>query len=56
MLDGQGEPVFFIPSVFTGSFVLEACCHGGLILYAQSGPGADTLLTINWREADQEIC
>lgn len=55
ILDGNSDWVFYQPSAFTGSFVLGACCFGGMYLWAVSGPGADSLLTINWREQDRKL-
>lgn len=50
ILDGDENEVFFQPSTFTGSFVLDACCWNGLYVWNMSGPGSDSPINVNWRE------
>jgi hypothetical protein len=53
--DGDGKLVFYQPSTFTGSFVLEGGCRNGIIVHINSGAGSDGLFMVNWREKDRAL-
>ncbi len=53
--DGTGREIFYQPSTFTGSFVLEAGCKDGIICHFNAGDGSDALITVNWRERDDQL-
>lgn len=50
--NAKGEPKFFMPSNFTGSFFHKIWHEGGMYLRAKCIPGADSILTISWEELD----
>jgi hypothetical protein len=53
LFDEHENLIFYQPSTFTGSFVIDGCAFDGLYLLSDCGNGkTDALLTINWREAD----
>jgi hypothetical protein len=52
LTDATGNDLFFMPSAFTGSFVLNAFAEDGLILRLFSRDTFAPQVTINWREPD----
>jgi len=50
--DGTGRLVWAMPSIFTGSFVVDAYCENGLYVRVGAGPGLCPSNTICWLEQD----
>lgn len=60
--DGHGRDLFYMPSSFPGSFMIEGGCEDGLIVHARpasgsgiDAPSASLVIAVNWREPDREI-
>lgn len=55
LFDAEGNNIWFQPSTFTGSFVLNAGAFGGLLAELYSQDPFAAWLTINWRERDRNV-
>lgn len=51
--DESGAILFYMPSAFTGSFVIAGSAVGGITVDMQGSP--PSTVTPNWRERDTEI-
>ena len=50
--NGLGRPLWYQPSIFTGSFVIGCEAEEGLVVEIQGGPPS---VQINWRECDRQL-